>query len=61
MNTIIKAGLVTLAIVSGVTSVFAKEPAARVISPDPWYQSIHLDDSAVPAEQYFRQMGRDGN
>jgi hypothetical protein len=61
MHKIIKVSLVALAIATATTSVFAKEPAARLMSPDPWYQPIHLDDNSTAAEQYFSQMRTDGN
>lgn len=59
MTNIIKAGLAALVLAAGISSATAA-PRAHP-NNDPWVQPIHLDDSAVPAQQYFQEMQRDGH
>lgn len=58
MQNTIKAVLVVAALAAGASSAMATP--ARYQQSDPWVQPIHMDNSAVPAKQFFDELERDG-
>jgi hypothetical protein len=60
MKTFIKAGIIAVTLATGLSSAMAA-PRMHVEHNDPWFQQLHLESSAVPAQEYFQQMERDGD
>jgi hypothetical protein len=60
MNATIKAALVLAALTAAGASPTMAAPYRHHPVQDPWVQSIHEDNSAAPAKQFFEQMQRDG-
>ena len=59
MSNLVKAVFVAGILFAGAS---ASSAATQVQAPhDRAFQSIHLDNPAVPAKQYFEEMQRDGN
>jgi hypothetical protein len=58
MKNIIKLGLIAAVLAGGLSPAMAARRADT--ASDPWFSSLHLDNTAVPAKQYFEEMQRDG-
>ena len=58
MNDTVKIAIVIASALIGSSGAMAA-PVNRAIN-DPSVEPIHLDNSAVPAKQYFEEMQRDG-
>jgi hypothetical protein len=60
MNDTLKIAIVLASLAVGASPTMAAPAHHHRAPSDPWVEPIHLDNTAVPAKQFFEEMQRDG-